>query len=77
MAVYITPVVFEHARLNANIPKWADVYDTLNHEYISGIVLDDKTFWFEHNIVHDSVKNSVYDTIKQFLTNKGYKYLYQ
>lgn len=73
---YITPVVFEHARVNANKPAWARVYKTLNEERIQNIVLDGKTFWFEHNMVHEPVSDSVYETIKDFLKSKQLTYLY-
>ena len=77
--VYITPVIFNHARLNANTPKWARVYKALNEERIQGIVLDESNnyFWFEHNQIHEAVSESVYSTIKDYLINNcNFKYLY-
>lgn len=69
--VYITPIVFNHARLNANMPKWAQVYKALNEERIQGIVLDESNnyFWYEHNHIHKPVSDKVYDTISDYLVN--------
>ncbi len=76
MTQYLNIPVFEYARINSNLPKWAKVYKALNEERIQGIVLEGKTFWFENNMVHEPVSDSVYDTIIKYLENNGYNYLY-
>jgi len=53
------------------------VFDTLDREAIADIILDNETYWFEHQQYHDYVTSDVYEWLKRYLNNKGYSYLYE
>ena len=47
----------------------------LNKDLLNNIVLDGAVFWFETNMT-TSMPNYIYEYLKQWGINKGYKYLY-
>lgn len=57
--------------------KYSKVFDALDMELIADIILDDDTYWFEWATYHDNVSDKTMDLLKEYLNNKGYKYLYR
>lgn len=56
--------------------KYADGFDVLDREGVAGLILDDKTYWFEWSqfVDDDDIRKLV--QIKNYLALKGWTYLY-
>ena len=61
-------------KYNTKIAK--SVFDVLNRERIADIILDGDIFWFESYIAGNDWTDKEYSWLKNYLINKGYKYLY-
>lgn len=51
------------------------VYNWLNYDYLSEVILEDDCFWYETNQSID-VPNYIHDYIKNWGIKQGYRYLW-
>lgn len=56
--------------------QYRSLFDSLDHEWISDIILDGNTFWFEWP-TYGGLDEKDHELLIEYLKNKGYKYLYE
>lgn len=50
-------------------------FDYLDHEWITDIILDDNTFWFEYP-TYGGFDDDVYDWLVSYIKQHGYEFLW-
>jgi hypothetical protein len=61
-------------KYNTKIAK--SVFEVLDKEGIADIILDNNTFWFESYTTGNDWTNKEYKWLVNYLSDKGYRYLY-
>jgi len=68
---------WHHIEITKETNKQAQsIYNWLNLDNLSDIIIDDKIYWFELTSSTSSMPDYIYDYLKNWLNKKGYTYLY-